>query len=167
MSAPMEIERKYLIRRPDERALAAIPGCAYTDIEQTYLAVRPGHTDRVRARESGGLCVYTRTVKTRVSDMSNIEREREITRDEYLRLLARADKTRVTIRKRRYALEYAGRVFEIDIYPFWAKQAVMEVELESEGQAVELPPCIDVLRELTGLREYGNAALSFSVPPED
>ena len=36
----MEIERKYLIRMPDEAALRAMPGCAVWEIVQTYLKDR-------------------------------------------------------------------------------------------------------------------------------
>ena len=58
-------------------------------------------------------------------------------------------------------------MFEIDVYPFWKHQAIMEVELKDEGEAAPLPPDVTVLRELTGDRVYSNAALALSVPRED
>ena len=72
----MEIERRYLIRRPDEAALAAHPGCAYTDISQTYLRAVEGTTERVRRRGRDGQWRYSHTIKRRVSLMSHIENER-------------------------------------------------------------------------------------------
>ena len=163
----MEIERRYLIRRPDEAALAARPGCAYTDISQTYLRAAEGTTERVRRRGQDGQWRYSHTIKRRVSLMSHIEDEREISPDEYARLLRRADPARRTIEKRRYTLPWEGHVFEIDVYPFWKHQAIMEVELKDEGEAAPLPPEVTVLRELTGDRVYSNAALALSVPRED
>ena len=156
----MEIERRYLIRRPDEAALAARPGCAYTDISQTYLRAAEGTTERVRRRGQDGQWRYSHTIKRRVSLMSHIEDEREISPDEYARLLRRADPARRT-------LPWEGHVFEIDVYPFWKHQAIMEVELKDEGEAAPLPPDVTVLRELTGDRVYSNAALALSVPCED
>lgn len=163
----MEIERRYLIRRPDEAALCAQPGCAYTDISQTYLCAAEGTTERVRRRGRDGQWQYSHTVKRRVSRMSHIENEREIPPEEYARLLRRADPARRTIEKRRYTLPWEGHVFEIDVYPFWKRQAVMEVELKDESEAAPLPPSVEVLRELTGDRAYSNAALALSVPRED
>ena len=90
----MEIERRYLIRRPDEAVLAARPGCAYTDISQTYLRAAEGTTERVRRRGQDGQWRYSHTIKRRVSLMSHIEDECEISPDEYARLLRRSGATR-------------------------------------------------------------------------
>lgn len=163
----MEIERRFLIRRLDEAALSALPGCAYTEISQTYLRAAEGTTERVRRRGLNGNWQYFHTSKRRVSAMSSIEDERMISPEEYARLLTRADPARSTIEKRRYTLPWKGHVFEIDIYPFWAHQAIMEVELKDEGEDAPLPPSVLVLRELTGNHVYSNAALALSVPHED
>ncbi len=167
MGGHTETERKYLIAMPDEGALARLENCEKTSIAQTYLRVREGFTDRVRLREGASGRVYTRTIKNRISEMSNIEDERVISEDEYLSLLKSADAARRTIYKTRYTVSRGGLLYEIDIYPFWRKQAVMEVELESEAQYVPPLEGIKVLRDLTGIREYGNAALSLKVPEED
>lgn len=163
----MEIERRYLIRRPDEASLAALPGCGYTEISQTYLRAAEGTTERVRRRGLNGQWQYSHTIKRRISLMSNIENERMISPDEYARLLTRADPARRSIEKRRYTLPWKGHVFEIDVYPFWQHQAIMEVELKDEAEQAPLPPNVRVLRELTGDRGYSNAALALSVPRED
>ena len=71
------------------------------------------------------------------------------------------------IKKTRYAIPIDHHIAEIDIYPFWKKQAVMEIELKSEDDSVTLPDFVEVLREVTGDRTYSNNALSKSVPAED
>ena len=49
MPPGIEIERKYLIKMPDEEFLATIEGATVTDITQTYLVpVIPTFTERVR-----------------------------------------------------------------------------------------------------------------------
>ena len=153
----MEIERKYLIAMPDAAVLQSADA---SEIVQTYL-VNPekGATERVRARTSGGMEVYTHTVKRKLSAMSREEDEHEISAAEYAELLKRAHKTR-------YCLDYMGQLFEIDIYPFWTDLAIMEIELDSEEREVMLPPFIEVIKEVTGDGRYTNAAIAREVPAE-
>lgn len=161
-----EIERKYLIRMPDPAFLAA--NASPSEIEQTYL-LRPSPeiNARVRKRGRAGAWTYTHTQKIRISELRRIEDEREIGEEEYLELLKQADPARNVIRKTRWVLPWRGQLFEIDVYPFWQRQAVMEIELEDEAQAVELPPQIRILREVTDDWRYLNSSLSQQIPPEE
>lgn len=161
-----EIERKFLIQRPDDAWLEA--KCRGSHIIQTYLkSEAPGYNERVRRREDKSAVVYTHTVKRRLSDLRREEREREISEEEYRTLLRRADPERRVIEKRRYVLPYAGREFEIDVFPFWCNQAFMEIELTSEKEEAELPPEIRVIREVTADRRYTNSALARAIPEEE
>ena len=99
-----EIERKYLIRYPDMKLLNG--SAEKTEITQTYLKNREGRTARVRKRGLDGAYVYTHTQKTRISDVKRIELEREISQEEYTRLLEDADPSRSVIHKDRYCLTY-------------------------------------------------------------
>ena len=160
-----EIERKFLIQRPDDAWLEA--KCRGSHIIQTYLkSEAPGYNERVRRREDKSAVVYTHTVKRRLSDLRREEREREISEEEYLTLLQRADPERRVIEKRRYVLPYAGKAFEIDVYPFWQDKAVMEIELTDETETVKLPPEIEIIKEVTRDRRYTNAALAKAIPAD-
>lgn len=161
-----EIERKYLIRMPDPAFLAA--SASPSQIEQTYLLRPAPHINaRVRKRGREGAWTYTHTQKIRVGELRRIEDEREISEEEYRELLLQADPQRNVIRKTRWVLPWYGQDFEIDVYPFWQRQAVMEIELEDEEQAVELPPQIQILREVTDDERYLNSSLSLHIPPEE
>ncbi len=164
MKEPLEIERKYLILRPDEAQLRPLCSAVY-DMEQTYLKSREGVTARVR-RRVGEREEFFRTEKERCTDRTCVERERIIDRGEYERLLLQKADDALTICKRRYCLPYGGFTFEIDIYPFWQRFAVMEVELESEEQQFTLPAQITVVREVTDDRRMKNAALARHIPDE-
>ena len=166
-AAPIETERKYLIKMPDVQALEKLPGCVATRISQTYLISEDGVTERVRKRVYPDQTVYTHTRKRRISPMSSIEEEREISREEYRLLKQRRDPDKNKIKKWRYAIPYASHTLEIDIYPFWQKQAVLEIELESESDIPALPAYIQILREVTGDKRYSNNAMSRKVPRED
>ena len=156
-----EIERKFLIRMPD---LAVLENQGEkTAIVQTYLKTDEGSA-RVRKRGREGCWVYTHTEKKRLSDLRRIEREREVDEAEYLHLLERADPQRRVIYKDRYCLEYMGQLLEIDVFPFYNDRAFLEIELADEGQAVHLPPWVELIKEVTADRRYTNAALALDIP---
>lgn len=166
-----EIERKYLIRRPSEEQLDAIPGCSRTEIIQTYLtATESGAVRRVRKRGSqlSGY-EYTYTEKIDVAFGERIERERVISEEEYLGLLAEASPDRAPIEKTRCVFEYKGQVFELDIYPFSDEYAALEIELCDINEQVILPDHLMVLKDVTGDDRYANYALAASgrFPAED
>lgn len=163
----LEIERKYLIRMPDEAQLAAMPGCVIWDIVQTYLMDgADGSTNRVRSIRTGDEVQYIHTIKRRLSDLSHRETECEVSREEYERLLAQVNPALHAIDKRRYRIPYAGQLLEIDIYSFWKDRATLEIELEGEEQAVVLPGWLAIVRELTGERAYKNRFLAEEIPME-
>ena len=86
---------------------------------------------------------------------------------EYERLLEKADPDRKPVRKQRWVVDYHGQRFEIDLFPFWKKQAYLELELRDEDQKIEFPPALDVIREVTGDARYTNRALARAIPDED
>ena len=71
-----------------------------------------------------------------------------------------------TIHKTRYCLSEENQYFEIDIYPEWNNQAIMEVELSDEEQKPNLPSFIDVIKEVTEDERYKNYNMAASMPKE-
>ena len=159
----LEIERKYLIRMPEPALLRSLP---VSEIEQVYLLTPEGERERIRRRDYGDRTVFTHTAKRRMSDLTRLEIEREITEEQYRMLLAMADPARRPIRKKRYLYDYDAQLFEIDVFPFWDDRALMELEMESEGQEVRLPPEIGIIREVTAEKRYTNSAIAREIPRE-
>ena len=155
-----EIERKFLINRPDLQWLENHPSCRKAEILQTYLKTDDEEEVRVRRRGIDGHYIYYRTAKETVSPMKRIEVERRLTLDEYTALLKKADPERKPVKKDRYCLNYDGQYFEIDVYPFWDDQAIMEIELSSEEEEIRIPEGIEVIREVTDDPEYRNEAIA-------
>ena len=167
MRTELEIERKYLIRMPDEAYLAALPGCVIWDVEQTYLnRGADGSSRRVRRIEVGGAVKYLFTSKRRVDAMSCEETEGEISPEEFAALAKQADPERRPVAKRRYRIPYEGQLLEVDVYRFWSDRATLEIELKDEGQPVKLPDWLHVIREVTGEDAYKNLNLALHVPME-
>ena len=158
--ADLEIERKFIIRKP-----LNLDGFERVDMVQTYLISDVG-TRRIRMTKCNSVKKYYFTQKLRQTHLVCIEEEREIDENEYNLLLLQADTTRNPIEKSRYYYHYEGHVFEIDVYPFWQRQCVMEVELGDEGETVCFPPDIEIIKEVTSEPSYKNFALARSVPKE-
>ena len=157
---PYEIERKYLIEYPEISALEALPNCEKVEIIQTYLQADHGDEVRIRQRGSRGNYIYFETRKKTISGLKRIEIERRLTKDEYLERLMDADPTRMPIRKDRYCLADGNQYFEIDIYPFWNDQAILEIELSDPEEEIRFPKMLKVIREVTEDEAYKNASLA-------
>lgn len=159
-NSPLEIERKYLIAYPSLTWLEVQPGVRKVEIEQTYLLSDSDSSRRVRLWREAGETHYFRTVKRAISDITRVEEEDEICLKEYSALLLEADPTRSPVTKTRWCLPCEGHTLEIDCYPFWTRQAVLECELEREDEAFSIPQELRVLREVTGDRRYLNSTLA-------
>ena len=53
-----------------------------------------------------------------------------------------------------------NQYFEIDIYPEWQDQAIMEIELRTEDEEIRFPQGIEIIKEVTGDKGYSNYSLS-------
>ena len=167
----IEIERKFRLRTaPDEATLAA-HGAVAMRIEQVYL--RPGRSagtdggaqllEGGRVRRTAfpdGTVTYRRNRKQRVGAFSFDEAEELIDEAEWTAALARADRERRPIRKMRHVVPRGTQTLEIDVFEEPAGLAVVEVELASEDEAVELPDWLGEWREVTGDPRYLNWSLA-------
>ena len=163
---PLEIERKFLIARPSETLLLA--KCRERrEIRQAYLT-SGGHGENRRVREAvtNGTARYFYTEKQRITAVTRIEREREITREEFERLYAEREEGLRVIEKVRYVVPYEGHALEIDLFPFWADRAFCECELRSETETLTLPDWLHVRREVTDDPRYTNHALAREIPQD-
>ena len=161
---PFEIERKFLIQKPDTEMLERLPNCQKVDIIQTYLETADSETElRIRQRGCDGHYIYIQTEKRKISDVKRVEVEKRLRKSEYLSLLMNADTTLRQIRKTRYCLLFENQYFEIDIYPFWENQAIVEIELTGESDSIVFPDFLRIIKEVTEDARYKNRALAESI----
>lgn len=157
---PFEIERKFLIEYPDLKALEAMPNCQKVEISQTYLKSEGDEEVRIRQRGSHGHYLYYEARKRPVSSMKRIEIERRLSQEEYLARLMDADPEKRPIRKDRYCFTDNNQYFEVDVYPFWKDQAILEIELSDPEDEIRFPEFLKLIREVTDDENYKNAALA-------
>ncbi len=152
----LEIERKFLIEYPDEKALLSKKGCRKAQLAQAYIE----GGGRVRKIAENGKTTYIKTVKRHISDLVREETEWEIDESEYnLGLLNRVKGTSV-IEKVRYSIPFNGQVLEVDVFPFWSDRAFLEIELKDEAEDYMIPDYIKVIREVTADKRYRNSHLA-------
>ena len=163
-----EIERKYLIRYPDIKALLAQKGVEQWEIVQIYLTVAgPGETRRIRQVVCGGEIKYYKTFKRRLTDLSNEEDEGEIDQLEFIRLSQEQLPQCRPLGKTRYRIPYQGHVLEFDLYPFWKDRAILEIELERENEGAAIPGYVQIIRDVSDNIAYKNRQLAQHVINEE
>ena len=159
----LEIERKFLIKMPDIKMLEVLPDIGIADITQTYTTVGV----RLRKWTEQGRTTYIKTVKKHLSDLTRIEEESEISAEEYNSLMLLADPERNSLTKTRYRYPFKGKLIEIDVFPFWERQAFCEIELKGEDEEFSLPDFIEVIKEVSADKAYRNYALTKNIPKEE
>ena len=164
---PIETERKFLIKYPDTKLLAAYEGVRIKNMEQTYLVAEDNKSARVRRIVENGSVSYVKTVKERISALSAYEAEVDISEEQYEQELTRADTGKRTIKKTRFCIPYADHVVEIDVYPFWSDRAIMEIELGDEEEKFEIPSFVEIIKEVSADTRYKNSSLAKIIPIED
>lgn len=157
---PLEIERKFLIEKPNINKLLSIKACKKVEIIQTYLKSNEDEEVRVRQRGCDGSYIYTKTVKKEIGKGKRFEFEERIDEKKYISLLMDADTNRKAIRKTRFCLVYLNQYFEIDLYPFWQDKAIVEIEVKNITDKIKMPKFIKVIKEVTDDNRFSNAALA-------
>ena len=160
---PKEIERKYLIEKPELKFLESLPDCRTTEIIQTYLKEDgTGFGRRVRKRGCAGNWEYTYTRKKKIGFGERIELEDVISEVQYMELLKEANPRQRSIHKIRCCIPYENQILEIDIYEFSRKYATLEIELPEIDKPVKLPNWLNIIYEVTDKSGYSNFSLSYS-----
>lgn len=159
LPVPIEIERKFLIKRPSEEFLSSV-GAVKQNILQTYLSSdNPLVERRVRQRGIDGDFSYYYTEKRDLTELGRVETERKISEKEYLSFLMEGEKS---LRKDRYCFVHKSQYFELDTYPQWQKQAILEIELTKENQQITIPNWVSVIKEVTKDKKYKNASIAMA-----
>ena len=159
---PVEIERKFLIEKPNMEEIKTKFDCTTVDIIQTYLISEDAKVERrIRQRGMVDKFTYYYTEKEMIDNgLTRTERERKITEQEYLKLMMEADTSLHQIRKQRTCFVYENQYFELDIYPFWNDKAILEVELTNTNNKVTIPNEIRLIKEVTEDKDYKNNSLA-------
>lgn len=156
---PLEIERKYLVRRVDMSRFP-VPFQAI-DIEQVYLCDDgSGEQRRIRKRGQYGTFVYYLTRKRNLRSSVRVETENHITGEEYVLMRHNEyDPERRPIQKKRNCFIWKDQYFELDEIKGFG-QMLLERELTEENDTVSLPPFLDVVEDVTDDPRFSNSEIA-------
>lgn len=157
---PVEIERRFLVQKPDLADISKHVSITTVNIVQTYLKSKDGTEVRLRQRGINGSYFYYLTEKTEVSNLTRVEKEQKISERQYIESLNLADTSLKQIVKKRACFVYSNQYFELDLFDFSDDKAIVEIELTSESDTIRFPEFLHVIREITNDLSYRNIALA-------
>jgi adenylate cyclase len=145
-----EIERKFLVRGNDWRALVS----SETTIRQAYLASSAKSSTRIRIRGDG---TATLTIKSRPADLRRLELEYPIPVLQAEALMQLREGS--IIEKTRYVVPHGSLAWEIDVFAGDNLGLIIaEIELKDVDQPIDVPAWIG--REVTAQPQYYNSYLA-------
>lgn len=156
LSDKIEAERKFLVD-----VVGVIPECRELEIVQTYLIKFNGFNNRIRKITENGNTVYIKTSKKTISSYERIEKEWQITREEYDDLMAMANPNKRPIHKIRQCIPWNNLTLELDTFISpTLPHRLLEIEDVAENEQLSFPPFIKVIEEVTGNPNYYNSNIA-------
>jgi CYTH domain-containing protein len=157
----IEIERKFLLK-----AMPDVLPTEVVKIDQFYFKNKEGVWERVRQWNSnlyGKRWIHT--IKTKISDFSNEEIEKDITKLEYeeFKKGCRQNKSNSRyIKKERYIYPDGDLYWEVDLFKDKCHIIIAEIEIPSEDYDLNIPEFVSkkTLLEVTGQKLFSNRSLS-------
>ena len=170
-NSPLEIEYKYLIAYPHIKMLEAQPDYKRQEITQLYLMIPEGDDNvltrcRIRQIKIGDTTTYIKTFKKKITDMTRVEIESEISCEEFRTLSSYIIEGHSPLSKVRHSFRLNGFTYEVDVFPFWQDRAFLEIEVDSEDVKPPIPSFLSIYKDVTADPRYRNFSLSHTVITE-
>lgn len=170
MGTKLEIERKFLIKFPNSWSDLAELFDSIVDVKrisQTYLTPEKDEPAARIRKTVEGLGGHTDTVyhfnKKKPTGDTGVheETEHEISDKQYQKSLKKANPDKCAVEKTRFVFKWHDQVFELDLFKGHLKGlAILEIELKDKDDTVELPPFLNVLKEVTKDKRFTNFSLA-------
>ncbi len=154
---PIQIQRKFLIKTSSINDIPDNIPVTTCDIVQYYLKSENDFERKIRSIGINGNFSYTFTQKKDFRYGERIKLEEKISSKQFLKLLLeQRDISMDSINKKRMCLVYNSQYIQIDIFDFSQDIAIMELELTNMTQNIDIPACIEVIKEITYDSRYSN-----------
>ncbi len=161
-----EIKKKYVIEMYDEDYLIGLDNLVVKNITQTYLKSDIGEEKCVRRiistnnQDNIPIETFAYTTKRTITNLSIDEFEKNISINEYERLIEEEDTNLGVIHKKRVSFPYENNIIEIDIYPFWNDICIMEINPQDKKISPKIPDFIKVIEDVTSNKKYSNYSIA-------
>lgn len=171
MKKQLEIEKKFIVKIPkDESKLKqlfdSLEDVLY--IEQIYLQKEdPKESQSARVRKTVSLVDGSTKLevnkKNKIEKGVSQEKEGEVSLKDFINLAKKADPEQNVLIKKRFVFKYKNQTFELDkfIEPNYLKGlCILEIELSDKNEKINLPPFLDIVKEVTEESKYNNYFLA-------
>lgn len=161
---PVEIFKKYLININDEfmETIKGYDTLNKTHIEQYYLLSTKNEEKRVRKREKDGTVLFYYSEANTLTANTRIKVDRIISEKQYNDYLALKDESLNVIEKDRYSFIHDNLFFKLDIFSFDTDKGLLSVQIPSEDTQINLPECVDIIKDVSEDENYKNYYLAKS-----
>jgi CYTH domain-containing protein len=169
MTNKIERERRFLVKFPQSWEALSEMFDDLIDIKritQTYLKPKDDEpAPRVRKTIEGlsdeTKIVYHYNQKKPIETGAHQELEHQISDKKYQEYLKDPYPGKGPVEKTRFVFKYHDQVFELDVFkgPLQGL-AILEIELQSKNETVELPPFLEIVKEVTEDKKMNNFYLA-------
>lgn len=156
ISDKIEAERKFLAD-----VVGDMPECRKLEIFQTYLIRQNNENNRIRRIVENGNSLYIKTTKKAISEYERLEKEWQITPEEYDELMVLADPDKQTIHKVRRCFPWDNRMLELDTFITpQLPHCLLEIEDVAMDDIISFPPFLKIIDEVTKDVSYYNSIIA-------
>ena len=153
-----EVEKKYLIEKPDLDYILNNFLSKKVEVEHTY-CLTGDKSLRAKKRGDGVNFSYYKSSKSFADGLHREKTEVAISEHEYNEIL-KMDCEKYSLKKERYCFIYNNQNFELDVYPTFNDLAILEIELPSKDDKVDIPECVKVIKDVTDDEEYSSLSIA-------
>jgi CYTH domain-containing protein len=133
------------------------------DVQHDFIVSTAGVESRIRKRGQGGSYIYTITEKKVINGVK-VESVRPLSVKEYETLYRQRDPNHKSVLKTRRCFLWNTHYFQLDIFTDCTERChgllLLETYTTKEANDLELPPFLEVVREVTNEPQYSMFNLS-------
>lgn len=160
--------RRFIIKKPSTTELADLNCVFRGNVIHTYLHSNDSKIERsvvqLGTKENGFQFYYVERVDVD-GDKEKFISEQRITQQEYIHYLSESNPRMMAITKSKRCFVFENRYYEIELFPFEHKYAVLD--LESDVNSNSTFPPFEIIKEVTGDPSFEDIEIAkqFHLPP--
>lgn len=173
MPQPLSMTKKFLLvldHKNPELHLGPDVKVETFQIEETFLTTSVGDCNVLHKVGKNDSYTYSHEMRLSLNG-DKIQKKRQITAREYIQLLESRDSNKRHVKKVKQCFIYEAKYFMLETFqniePF---PSILRVETTMQSASKKLPPFLQVVREVTGEKNYETwfmANKDYQMPPED
>lgn len=159
---PVEKFNKYLIKVDVDvlTKIAQEANYSTSHIVQHYLNAENGYQRWIRSRTSNEITMYSYSEANYLQNNERIKVDKVLTEKQYKDYLRQVDPHLDGLDKTRYSFICNGLFFKLDVFSFDTSKGILAVDVPADGQEIEIPDYIEVIKNVTDDLSYKNYYLA-------